>query len=156
MTAKEIQWYLATKKSSPFYVRLMMAVVPNVSWGMLPDEADLIVLSKTGYLTEVEVKVSLSDWKADLEKRKWLRKKFQNGLVKRFFYAAPEALAARHAELALPSMAGVISVSERGEATVIRPAATFPGHKKLSVLQAHKLLRLAAIKAWKMAYKEAK
>lgn len=156
MKAKDIQWHLATRKSSPFYVRRMAAVVPNVSWGLLYDEADLIVLSKTGYLTEVEIKISMADWKADLSKTKWKRTNYQDNLVKRFFYAAPAELAIRYAELQLPEFAGVISISDRGLAIVIKEAGNIKGHKKLSLLQVHKLLRLASIKAWRMAYKPEK
>ena len=43
--------------------------VPNVTtfsdW-----EADLLVASKAGYLTEVEVKVSKADWRADKGKKR--------------------------------------------------------------------------------------
>lgn len=37
-------------------------VVPNAYWGLgLTWEADLLVISKAGYLTEVEIKVSKAD-----------------------------------------------------------------------------------------------
>ena len=43
-------------------------IVTNVSWGMLLHEADLLILSKSGYLTEVEIKRSWSDFLADFKK----------------------------------------------------------------------------------------
>lgn len=160
MRAKDIQWHLATRKSSPFYLRTHLCVVPNVSWGLIDHEADLLAMSKTGYLTEVEIKVSFADWKADLAKRKWKSAKwsgkYQSGMIKRFYYAAPAALAVRHAELEIPDFAGVVSVSDLGIATIIKPAKNITGHRKLSLLETHKLLRLAAIKAWRMAYKPGK
>ena len=43
-------------------------MIPNLSWGLLPYEADFVVLSKSGYLTEVEIKRSWEDFKADFKK----------------------------------------------------------------------------------------
>ena len=42
--------------------------VPNLSWGLLNHEADLVILTKSGYLTEVEIKCSWEDFKADFKK----------------------------------------------------------------------------------------
>lgn len=43
-------------------------IVPNLSWGFLNHEADLIAVDKNGYLTEVEIKRSFEDFKADFKK----------------------------------------------------------------------------------------
>lgn len=43
-------------------------IVPNLSWGFLNHEADLISIDKNGYLTEVEIKRSFEDFKADFKK----------------------------------------------------------------------------------------
>ena len=43
-------------------------IVPNVSWGMLDYEADLLIMNKTGYVTEIEIKRSWSDFLADFKK----------------------------------------------------------------------------------------
>lgn len=43
-------------------------IVPKVSWGLLTHEADIIVLNRTGYLSEVEIKRSWSDFLADFRK----------------------------------------------------------------------------------------
>ena len=43
--------------------------VPNVSWGLGIDyEADLLIITKTGYCTEYEIKRSYSDFLADMKK----------------------------------------------------------------------------------------
>ena len=44
-------------------------VVPNVSWGFFNHECDLISISKSGFATEYEIKVSKSDLKADKKKK---------------------------------------------------------------------------------------
>jgi len=153
MNAKTITWYLATRRSSPFYVRKQLAVVPNVSWGLLPWEADLIVCTKTGYLTEVEVKVSMADWKVDMLKFKWRSASSKTSMIKRFYYAAPIKLAQRYTELQLPEGAGVIGIDDQGFVTVLKEAENRKGFRKLTLLESHKLLRLSAIKAWRMSYK---
>lgn len=65
--------------------------VANVSWSLLPYEADLLVMTGSGYLIEVEVKISLSDLKRDASKSKWHSDAFNN-LISRFYYAIPKVL----------------------------------------------------------------
>jgi hypothetical protein len=150
MNAKKVAWLLASSWSSPFRARTQLAVVPNVSWAMLPYEADLLACSKSGFLTEVEIKVSMSDWRADFLKYKWNAMGFPKcETIKRFYYAAPEALAKRYPEIEaiMPICAGVISVSETG-IKVLKEAKTAPSHRKLRDSEIVVLCRLGAIKAW--------
>lgn len=68
--------------------------------------ADLLVITPNHYATEVEVKDSLSDWKADLSKEKWVF-----GLpdwITRFYYAVPESLGMPDW---VPEFAGVLHIS---------------------------------------------
>jgi len=153
-TAKDISWHLAIRHSSPFHARRHLAVVPNVSWGLLPWEADILVLHKNHYLTEIEIKISMADWKADLAKPKhrpdigWK----ETAMVKRFFYAAPSELASRYAEVGIPESAGVIGITESGQVEVLRDAKDRSGYRKLTDDEVMKVLRLAAIKAWKLSH----
>ena len=61
-------------------------------------ESDMLVVSKAGYMTEVEVKTSWSDWKADAAKDKWGKLDLDRywNLVKRFTYAVPGELYEKH------------------------------------------------------------
>lgn len=68
--------------------------------------ADLVFVSRSGYLTEIEVKVSRADWNVDQKKRKFARPRPH---VARFFYAVPDMLAADLPPW-LPPEAGVIVV----------------------------------------------
>lgn len=52
--------------------------------------ADLVFITRAGYLTEIEIKTSLADWNVDQVKAKWKKGRPH---VSRFFYAIPEALA---------------------------------------------------------------
>jgi hypothetical protein len=53
--------------------------------------ADFMMVTDSGYATELEVKVSRSDWKCDLAKPKWLDGKFPPW-VTRFIYCVPVEL----------------------------------------------------------------
>ena len=149
MNARMVSWYLAKRQSSPFYTRRQFAVVPNVSWGLLPWEADILVCSMSGYLTEIEVKVTMADWKADFVKEKH-RLGFHpaaKSMIKRFYYAAPAPLAARFVELSLPINAGVISVADE-RIRVLKDARDNPGHRKITTEEKLQLARLGSMKLW--------
>lgn len=149
MNSRQLRWHLATSWSSPYRARTQVAVVPNVSWSMLPWEADLLVCSKAGFLTEVEIKVSMADWKADFLKKKFVRWNDSGSkLIKYFYYAAPEKLACRYVELQLPAGSGVISVTDTGGVKMLRRAEARPGHRRLTDVEIQTLCRLGAIKAW--------
>jgi hypothetical protein len=92
--------------------------------------ADLAVITRSGYLTEIEVKISRSDWKADAAKDKWAKPRPH---VARFFYAVPEALAKEIPEW-VPAHAGVLAVYQphpdsSDYCREIRPARRFRADK---------------------------
>ena len=166
--AKAIAWTLAQRKHSPAYARQNFAVVPNVSWGLLPWEADLLFCTKSGFLSEIEIKISLSDWKADLLKAKHRVAYRQWAMVKRFYYAAPPDLARRWPEIKLETLdetrglvtthqmmdcAGVLAVDvHSGRIDVLKEATPRFGHRKLTDKEMLALARLGCLKAWKMAH----
>lgn len=63
-------------------------MIPNLSWGLLDYEADFVVLSKSGYLTEVEIERSWDDFKADFKKNH----KHDAEQVYYFYYCVPEKI----------------------------------------------------------------
>ena len=66
LSVKEIQ--LALRDCSLLFDLRNDLVCPNVSWGLLPYEADLLGIKKNGIVTEVEIKRSYEDFKKDFEK----------------------------------------------------------------------------------------
>lgn len=63
--------------------------VPNVSWGYFKShEADLVKISKQGYMTEYEIKRSYSDFLADFKKD---GTHFE-GKVSHLYYVVPESI----------------------------------------------------------------
>ena len=160
MDASEISRHL-TSRDQMFDFRKMFTCVPNVSYGLLDWEADLVVCNKSGYISEVEIKISASDWKADKHKRKWMISEYSGKrssswcLIRHFYYAAPLGLAKRWDEFGIPAYAGVIGVTKtlgfpkvsyRSE--IIKPAKQVSDHRKLTQLEMMKLARLGSIRIW--------
>lgn len=85
LTIEQIQDRLA--RIDQFNIRRNI-VVPNVSWGLLNYEADFVSMSKSGYLTEVEIKRSWQDFKADFQKKHL----HDDPRVSFFFYCIPKSI----------------------------------------------------------------
>lgn len=75
-------------RNSGLWNRRSDIMVPNVSWGLLPYEADFVVISKSGYMTEIEIKRSWEDFKADFKKDH----KHDDERVYKFAYCVPKSI----------------------------------------------------------------
>jgi hypothetical protein len=159
-TGDQVARILATHWDSPLNWGKQRVVVPRVNT-LLPWEADLLAISHTGYLTEIEVKVSAADWWVDAKKQKWRRyaeppvgSVFGAGWakVKYFWYAAPIELAQRWAEFGLPDFAGVYGIEDLGDDKmrihVVRPATARSGHRRLQADEQLQLARCGCIRIW--------
>ena len=82
LTAKDIE--ISVAKYMDPRVNL---IVPNASWGLGLHECDLLVISKAGYASEVEIKVSKADLLRDREKRHG----HASDRIKALWFALPEA-----------------------------------------------------------------
>lgn len=106
MNATEIQRVICRTESLKFNIPCERVKFLFSDW-----ECDVLSLGKQDYITEFEVKVSKSDFKADAKKKKW---KFYNDqiLVKEisnyFYYACPVGLISKEE---IPAFAGLIYVS---------------------------------------------
>ncbi len=164
-TARKITEQL-TNFGGPFEYRRQFVAVPNVAqffWW----EADLLVCSKAGFLTEVEVKISAADWKQDRLKEKWKpnvygERKSGWSKLKNFYYAAPLELAERWQEFNIPDFAGVYGIGmtagyNRYPAQpflrLVRPAQVIPGHRKVTDEERLELARLASMRAWSQGFR---
>jgi hypothetical protein len=124
-------------------------IVPNVKYGFygMPYEADLIVVAPSMYATEIELKVSKSDIKADNNKEAYAHKSKR---IKRFFYAVPDEL--KDCEY-LPIDCGLIIARERiysngQNCMIVRPPRINKDAKKLTEQEYRVLLRLCAMRVW--------
>lgn len=84
------QIHLALRNSGLWNKRFDI-MVPNLSWGLLPYEADFVIVSKSGYMTEIEIKRSWEDFKADFKKDH----KHDDERVFYFAYCVPESISDR-------------------------------------------------------------
>ena len=176
MTSSDVAKLLVIYPNSLFRYRPNLAVVENVSWGLgLRYEADLMCCSTKGYVTEIEIKVSMADWKNDHRKDKFQRTLCRNNeriiikdppsIIKKFYYAVPIDLARRWEEVELPWGAGVIGVGykyiekkhymegsepyySRPFCEILKEAKTWKANK-LSTEQQLQLCRLGSMRAWR-------
>ena len=76
---------------------------PMIWRSIVNHECDMLIVTKNHYLTEVEIKISLSDLKADFKKKH--QHKDEN--IKNFYYAFPEEMKEKAIEL-IPEEAGIL------------------------------------------------
>jgi len=87
-------------------------VVPNVSWSFFTHECDLIALTKSNYCSEIEIKISKSDLKADLKKpHKHIDGRgYKENKIKYLWFAIPEHM--KYCVDLIPEHAGIIIVMD--------------------------------------------
>jgi hypothetical protein len=91
-----------------FQPRQHFVIIPNAAWGLgFRHELDLLIVRKSGYAIEVEIKVSRSDLKRDVLKRHG----HQSRYIKELYFAVPEKLVEAAKEFA-PERAGIIGVGD--------------------------------------------
>lgn len=122
---------------------------PNVFWGT--GEMDLCVITSANYMWEIEVKLSLSDWKADEHKKKWLaRYSSYRKYVSRFYYAVPTELIDKVPEF-VPKEVGIIEIywnEYSGYRTNIVRPSTHKRGIKLTDKMVERMMRKVYFKYW--------
>jgi len=117
-------------------------IVPNVFWGLgFKHELDVLVLSDSGYITEVEIKTNAADIRRDIKKSHGHR----SNRIARHFVAVPKQLV----DLALstfPEFWGVIGVSG-GFAETLR-MAKINKSVPLTAKEINHCYKLAAMRVW--------
>lgn len=131
-------------------------IVPNVSWGFFAThEADMVIINKTGYLTEVEIKRSWQDFLADFRKTTT----HDEGKVMYKYFAVPYELREKvRAYLAECNRMdwGVVSYTESGEAFIHYHPSNFgrsDKSKKLSLEERFEIARLGCMRVWRLKKK---
>lgn len=127
-------------------------IVCNVSWGLLSHEADMIIMSKSGFLTEIEIKRSLSDLKADFKKKH----DHSDQLISHLYYAVPESICNQCIALIKEHQreAGCLVYNERGRISIVTNAPKLCStHRKLFIEEQYQLARLGNLRAWSLKEK---
>lgn len=147
MTSRQIELALAR-----YFNHRLNLIVPNVSWGLpgLGHECDMLIVRPSGFAVEVEIKVSRSDLKADMQK--WHGHKSK--LVRQLWFAVPEKLL-RCAEL-VPEHAGILSaVTDKWGGIDIkshRPARVNTEARPLTQEQRLKVSHLGCMRIWSLKH----
>ena len=130
-------------------------MVPNVSWGLGIHECDMLIVTKSGYANEVEIKISQYDLKQDQKKTHGHRSR----LIRRLFFAIPMEL--QEFGNYVPERAGIIVVNNgcshpspgnnnQPWCKITRPAQINKDAKPLSQEQIIHLGRLASMRIWSL------
>ena len=138
--------------NSGFFNKRQNIFVPNVSWGLLNHEADLVIMTKSGYLTEIEIKRSWEDFKADFKKDH----EHYDERVYNFYYCVPESILGKVLEFlkerfgdALPA---VIAYNDKGNITYNKGYAGMGG-RKLFIEEQLTIARLGCMRIWNLKQK---
>ena len=125
-------------------------IVPNVFWGLgFSHELDLCIMSKSGYLTEIEIKVSLQDLKKDREKTHCHIDR-QNR-IKYLYFAMPSSVACKGWAY-IPEDAGLYAVSSAGRVIELIKPKQRKGVRPLTEKEQLQLCRLSTMRVWKLKH----
>lgn len=142
MTEEKIQQMIAEQ------IGFANICIPNVTmlwYGSY--EADLVYISKRNYLTEVEIKISMSDFYADFKKRVY----HASDLVRTFYYAFHEDFYLANRDKIDKkldgSSTGIITVNEEEPFIYYwKKAKARKGVKPLTTQELYRLMRLGCMK----------
>ena len=128
-------------------------VVPNVYWGFTEHECDLIVMTKSGYLWEIEIKTSKQDLLRDQKKKHGHR----DEKIKFLYFAIPQTLLI-YQDL-IPERAGIITLKDEdwnGRKYLSCQRQRFPlinSNYKLTDTERFQIARLGALRIWDLKRK---
>ena len=144
MTLYEIELALAN-----YFNPQVNIIVPNVSWGMgLRHECDLLVLRKTGYCAEIEIKRSKADCRADLNKKHG----HSSDMIRELWFALPLDIY-ESCKAIIPERAGILVVERTEYGTgfrvdVRRRAKRNMNARRLDDKERMNLARLGCMRIW--------
>ena len=125
-------------------------VVPCVGFGWGIHECDLLMVNAAGYCTEVEIKISKSDFIADGRKQHQHIDKLDR--INNFYFAVPVELL----DFALdnvPDRAGIIIVTRDMQCRVLKACTPLKTARKVTTEEQLKLAHLGAMRIWGLKQK---
>lgn len=129
-------------------------MIPNLSWGLLPYEADFVVISKNGYLTEVEIKRSWSDFLADFKKKH----NHDAEQVYYFYYCVPEKITEQVVEYLKQKELPLAVLSYNDDGFVWYSGYGYSSlrgkHRKLFIEEQLTIARLGQLRFWNLLEKK--
>ena len=145
VSAKEMEIAIAD-----WYGTRVNVIVPNVTWGLFNHECDLVVMTGSGYVTEIEIKVDKYDLKNDVKKKH----DHEDKKISKLFFAIPEYL--KDCIKYIPERAGVMIV--RPEKDIIsclveQVRGSMDNKHKLNIHDQFQLARLGTMRIWNLKRK---
>ena len=125
-------------------------IVPNISYGLnFSHELDLLVVTKSGYADEIEIKISKSDLKADTKKKHG----HHSDRIKRLYFAVPKFME-EYALKNIPERAGLFVINEKdgfvGRVECVKVAKLNKNFRKLNEKEMNHLYELVALRMWSL------
>lgn len=134
-------------------------IVNNVSYGLLNHECDVLICTKSGCLTEVEIKRSFSDLKADFKKE---HHHDNDRRIKSFYYCLPESIVEKSLKLfqekvdsgIIKVMPAILSYDENCVLSYVKesgsPDLHLDGERPLNEKEMAKLGHLGCMRAYNL------
>lgn len=120
-------------------------IVPRINSGMGIHECDMMILTGSGYASEVEIKISVADLRKDLKKPHG----HESDKIKYLYFAMPEEME-KHIDL-VPERAGIIivrTINERVYARLIRFPIVNKNAKPFMQYEINQYMYLAYLRYW--------
>ena len=151
LSIEEIEVAIASSREFHFLKNLVVFNVNGLSMTLpIHHECDVLVLSKSGYLTEIEIKRSWTDFLADFSKAHQHRSEY----IKYFYYCVPlsmcdevkKYLEENASKNDLYKDRGIITYDEDGYIQIKKVAKQYYNPKKLFLEQQLELARLGSMR----------
>ena len=142
ISTEEIEYVIANH----FGIRTNL-IVPNVSWGLGVHECDLLICTKSGYCTEVEIKISAADLKKDKDKHHSHKSK----KIKYLYFAIPSYLA-KYIEY-IPSNAGILIITSKHKVFCIAKPVQNKDCRPITEHEQYEMARLGSLRIWNLKNK---
>ena len=128
-------------------------IVPNISWGLGVHECDIFVIRQSNYAIEVEIKISLSDLKAESKKGHT----HSSTKIREFYYAIPNDLLDSCIEH-IPPHAGILTCERNKyndivKTNIYRKAKINTKARKLTDKEVLKACHLGTMRIWSLKRK---
>ena len=159
VTTKEMEIYVAKffglqqTRTGRIKISNNALFIPNVYWD-LSHEADVLIMSHSGYLTEVEIKISKSDMLQEFKKRKYIIEK-QYRKIKYYYVAFPDFLLPTANRMFPKNVGFLVYDNEDKKLYKIRNSSIMNNYK-LSINEKYDLARLLQYRVWKDRFRQTK
>lgn len=150
LTTNDMELALAMSKSSPcnFVKNQVVSIRCSDLFG---HETDFISVNKSGYVTEVEIKISKSDFNNDFHKKHY----HESGYIKYFYYAVPYYMK-NYVMEHVPENVGILLITPAfpyGRVEIIKECIPRKGARKLTEEKILKLQRYMGMKYWSLLHR---